>query len=158
MRQVLGPGTLGRPRGIGWRGRWKGGSGWGMHVIPWLIHVNVWQYPLQYCKVISLQLVNEKKKRKCNQKNVWGPAARHSKANKQPRLVERKVCFISGASVAQSVKNLPAMQETQVRFLGWEDPLEKEMATHSNILAWPIPWTEEPGRLQSTGSQELDTT
>ena len=59
--------------------------------------------------------------------------------------------------IAQSVKNLPAVQETQVRFLGWEDPLEKEMTTHSNILAWRIPWTEEPGRLQSMGSQELDT-
>ena len=53
-----------------------------------------------------------------------------------------------GASlVAQRVKRLPAMWETQVRFLGWEDPLEKEMATHSSILAWRIPWTEEPGRL-----------
>ena len=63
MRQVLGPGTLGRPRGIGWRGRWEGGSGWGTHVNPRLIHVNVWQKPLQYCKVISLQLIkiNEKK-------------------------------------------------------------------------------------------------
>ena len=47
------------------------------------------------------------------------------------------------------VKNLPAMQETQIRFLGWEDPLEEEMAIHSNILAWNIPWTEEPGRPQS---------
>ena len=56
------------------------------------------------------------------------------------------------------VKNLPAMQETWVRFLGWEDLLEKEMAIHSNILAWRIPWTEEPGRLQSMGSQELDAT
>ena len=64
MRQVLGPGALGRPRGIGWRGRWEGVSGWGIHVTPWLIHVNVWQKPLQYCKVISLQLIkiNEKKK------------------------------------------------------------------------------------------------
>ena len=63
-----------------------------------------------------------------------------------------------GASlVAQSVKNLPAMQETQVQFLGQEDPLEKEMATHSSILAWRIPWTEEPGRLQSVGSQESYT-
>ena len=63
MRQVLGPGALGRPRGIGWRGRWEGGSGWGIHVTPWLIHVSVWQNPLQYCKVISLQLIkiNEKK-------------------------------------------------------------------------------------------------
>ena len=50
------------------------------------------------------------------------------------------------------------MQETQIRFLGWEDPLEKEMATHSSILAWRIPWTEEPGRLQTMGSQELNTT
>ena len=49
------------------------------------------------------------------------------------------------------VKNLPAMQETQIRFLGWEDPLEEEMAIHSNILAWNIPWTEEPGRPQSMG-------
>ena len=53
--------------------------------------------------------------------------------------------------VAQMVKNLPAMQETQVRSLGQEDPLEKGTATHSSILAWKIPWTEEPGRLQSTG-------
>ena len=49
--------------------------------------------------------------------------------------------------VAQMVKNPPAMQETQVQSLGWDDPLEEEMATHSNILAWRIPWTEEPGRL-----------
>ena len=55
-------------------------------------------------------------------------------------------------------RNLPAMQETWVRFLGWEEPLEKEMATHSGILAWRIPWTEEPGRLQSMGSQESDMT
>ena len=60
--------------------------------------------------------------------------------------------------VAQLVKNLLAMQEIWVRFLGQEDPLEKEMTTHSSILAWIIPWTEEPGRLQSRGSQELDTT
>ena len=57
--------------------------------------------------------------------------------------------------MAQRIKRLPAMQETQVRSLGWEDSLEKEMATHSNILAWRIPWTEEPGRLQSTGWQRV---
>ena len=56
------------------------------------------------------------------------------------------------------VKSLPAMQETQVWSLGQEDPLEKGMATHSSILAWEIPWTEEPGRLQSMGSQRVDTT
>ena len=60
--------------------------------------------------------------------------------------------------MAQRVKRLPAMQGTQVLSLGWEDPLEKEMATHSSILAWEIPWTEEPGGLQSMGSQELGTT
>ena len=52
-----------------------------------------------------------------------------------------------------AVKNLPAMQETQVQSLGWEDPLEEGMATHSSILAWRIPWTEEPGELRSMGSQ-----
>ena len=60
----------------------------------------------------------------------------------------------SGASlVAQRLKCLPAMQETWVQSLGREDPLEKEMATHSSMLAWRIPWTEEPGGLQSTGLQ-----
>jgi len=54
------------------------------------------------------------------------------------------------------VKHLPAMWETRVRSLGWEDPLEKEMATHSSILAWKIPWTNEPGRLQSMGSQIVE--
>ena len=57
--------------------------------------------------------------------------------------------------VAQSVKNLPAVQETQVRSLGWEDPLEKEMATHSSILAWKTSWTEEPGGLSSWESQRV---
>ena len=58
--------------------------------------------------------------------------------------------------MAQTVKKLPAMQETGVQSLGQEDPLEKAMATHSSILAWRIPWTEEPGGLQSMGSQESD--
>ena len=64
-----------------------------------------------------------------------------------------------GASlVAQSVKNLPAMLETRVQSLGWEESLEKEMATHSSILACEVPWTEEPGGLQSMGFQGSDTT
>ena len=69
------------------------------------------------------------------------------------------VWFLSedGASlVAQMVKHLPAMQETRVQSLGWEDPLEKEMAPHPSILAWKIPWLEEPGRLQSMGSQRVE--
>ena len=57
--------------------------------------------------------------------------------------------------VAQSVKNLPAVQETGVQSLGWEDALEKEMATHSSILAWKIPWMEEPGGLQSMELQNV---
>ena len=57
--------------------------------------------------------------------------------------------------VAQMVKHLSTMQETWVRALGWEDPLEKEMAIHSSTIAWKIPWTEEPGRLQSMGSQRV---
>ena len=65
MRQVLRAGALGRPRGMGWRGRWEGGSGWGIHVNTWLIHVNVWQKPLQYCEVTSLQLI------KTNEKNIY---------------------------------------------------------------------------------------
>ena len=65
---------------------------------------------------------------------------------------------LRASPVAQTVKNLPAMQKTWVRSLGWEDPLEKRTVTLSSILAWRIPWTEEPGRLQSMGCKELDTT
>ena len=61
------------------------------------------------------------------------------------------VGLVRASLVAQTVKHLPAMQETQVRFLGRKDPLEKEMATHSSTLAWKIPWTEEHDRLQSMG-------
>ena len=63
--------------------------------------------------------------------------------------------MILGSRVAQMVKNLPAMQETQVRSLGQEDPLEKEMATHSSTLTWKISWSEEHGRLQSMGSHRV---
>ena len=63
-----------------------------------------------------------------------------------------------GFSEGSVVKNLPKMQKTQVRSLGWEDHLEKEMATHTSMLAWKIPWKEEPGGLQSMGLLESDTT
>ena len=64
-------------------------------------------------------------------------------------IVLALACGIWAFLVAQTVKNLPAIQETWAQSLGWEDPLEKEKATHSSILAWRIPWTEEPGGLQS---------
>ena len=63
--------------------------------------------------------------------------------------------FLGASLAAQTVKRLPAMWETQVRSLGWENPLEKDMETHSSIHAWKIPWTEEPGGLQSVGSQRV---
>ena len=70
-------------------------------------------------------------------------------------IIRMYMCHTPASLVAQTVKRLPAMWETQVRFLGQEDPLEKEMATHSSTLAWKIPWTEEPDRLWSMGSQRV---
>ena len=70
-------------------------------------------------------------------------------------LYEMLLIFLKDFPIAQMVKNLPAMKETQVRSLGQEDPLEKEMATHSSILAWRIPQMEELGGLQSMGSQRV---
>ena len=64
-------------------------------------------------------------------------------------------CAFQTSLVAQMVKRLSTMRETRVRALGWEDPLEKEMAIHSSTIAWKIPWTKEPGRLQSMGSQKV---
>ena len=74
---------------------------------------------------------------------TWGPV----------RIVT-KMMYVIGLLWNLLVKNSPAVKETQVRFLGWEDSLEKEMTTHYNILAWRIPWTEESGGLQSMGLQE----
>ena len=72
------------------------------------------------------------------------------------KIAGRNISNLRYASlVAQRLKRLPPVRETWVRFLGRKDPLEKEMATHSSILAWRIPWAEEPGRLQSAGSQRV---
>ena len=71
------------------------------------------------------------------------------------RFIDRENKFMASL-VAQLVKNLPAMPETWIWSLGWEDPLEKRTAIHSSILTWRIPWTEEPGRLQSMGSQKVE--
>ena len=75
-------------------------------------------------------------------------------AGASPLPLDMGYLFLVG-SMAQTVKHLPAMRETWVRFLGQEDPLEKEMAIHSSTLAWKIPWMEEPDRLQSMGSQRV---
>ena len=75
---------------------------------------------------------------------------------KFPALLFRyQQIFFRTSLVAQTVKSLSAMWETRVQSLGWEDPLEKEMAIHSRIIAWKIPWTEEPGRLQPMRSQRV---
>ena len=85
----------------------------------------------------------------------------HAKAYGMPRclvdgmMLSEMACFDLLQLVAQRLKRLPAMRETWVRSLGREDPLEKEMATHSTILAWRIPWMEEPGGLQSKGLQTV---
>ena len=80
----------------------------------------------------------------------------HGVTKRWTRLSNKQTSHMYGLfinMVAQTIKNLPAMQETWVRSLGWEDPLEKGMANHSSILVWRIPWTEEPGGLHSMGSQ-----
>ena len=87
---------------------------------------------------------------------LFGESARDKSANNTNKALNTKHYNMSRASpVAQRLKRLPAIQETRVRSLSREDPLEKEMATHSSILAWRIPWTEEPSRLQSMGSQRV---
>ena len=78
--------------------------------------------------------------------------------SKSSEIIYKRCILFWASLVAQTVKHLPTVQETRVRSLGWEDPLEKEMATHSSTLAWKIPWTKEPGGLQSMGSQESDRT
>ena len=88
--------------------------------------------------------------------NVHFPTSPPYLYNSNTESCHNFLCNFMGASlVAQMVKRLPAMQETQVQFLGQEDPLEKEMAIHSSTLAWKIPWTEEPDRLQSMGLQRV---
>ena len=80
---------------------------------------------------------------------------RVTKLPNKPKLLKDTMFIVWASLVAQMVKRLPAMRETRVQFLGREDPLEKEMAIHSSTLAWKIPWTEEPDRLQSMGSQRV---
>ena len=107
MRQVLGPGALGRPRGIGWRGRWEGGSGWGIYVTPWLIHVNVWQNPRKCCEIISLQLIkiNEKEKK---ERDVFWRSSCYTLTPLKTVITQqsRRVCMLSHFSHAQLFETL----------------------------------------------------
>ena len=80
---------------------------------------------------------------------------RHKTGSDKNKRIDSCSSHPGDSVVAQTVNRLSTMQETQVRSLGWEDPLEKEMAVHSSTIAWKIPWTEEPGRLQSMGSQRV---
>ena len=84
---------------------------------------------------------------------IWNPEESHQMVDEAMWRVVWTLIFWGASLVAQLVKNPPAVQEVWVRSLGPEDPLEKGMATHSSILAWRIPWTEEPGGLQSVGLQ-----
>ena len=97
MKQVLRAGALGRPRGMGWGGRWDGGSGWGTHVNPWLIHVNVWQKPLQYCKIIILQLI------KINDKNIFKKKEKRIFSEYVPRS---RIAGSHGNSIFSFSKNI----------------------------------------------------
>ena len=94
--------------------------------------------------------------------NVWWIGFGYEKLTNAESKLKLVCCFSfsfnpykNASLVAQTVKSLPAVQETRVWFLGWEDSLEKEMTTPSSILAWKIPWTKEPGRLQSMGLQRV---
>ena len=127
MRQALGPGALGRPRGSGWRGRWEGGSGWGTHVNPWLIHVNVWQKPLQYCKVMSLQLIKKKER-------LDGLAL--------PRPLETPSstclpCHLGPGNPAEAQRAAPVLRVGE--------PLALAAGTRAELLsACLLPWVSEP--------------
>ena len=108
MRQVLGPGALGRPRAIGWRERWEVGSGWGIHVNPWLIHVTVWQKPLQYCKVISLQLIKiNEKKSKIGKKKMLPPGTSH--ASPYPGLADSSIWYWPSPSPDRQIPGTPVI-------------------------------------------------
>ena len=88
------------------------------------------------------------------QTNIYGMEEQRSPTHVQHReLIQYHVIYHGASLVAQMVKNLPAIWETWVRSLGWEDSLEEGIATHSSILPWRIPWTEEPGGLRSLGLQ-----
>ena len=115
-------------------------------------------------RVLQLRLPSDTTERSCDYGSVQQNKSMNSKKYKLCLSINRpkqqkimKATEYNRASHVAQLKNLPAMQETRFRLLGWEDPLQNGMATHSSILAWEIPWTEEPGRLQPMRLQESDT-
>ena len=143
MRQVLGPGALGRPRGMGWRGKWERGSGWGIHVNPWLIHVNVWQKPLQYCKIISLQLI------KINEKNKCG-ADPHLSISRCIMYLQMYVCIYVHVNMYLDITSPVPLSISQMGFPG--GPVGKESACNAGYLGSiptdKIPWRRACNPLQ----------
>ena len=111
---------------------------------------------LTFKTLIHVEFIFVNGVRKCSNFILLHVAVQFSQHHLLKRLSLPHCIFLPPASlVAQMVKRLPAMRGTQDQSLVWEDPLEKEMATHSSTLAWKIPWTEEPGKLQPMGSQRV---
>ena len=125
-----------------------------LDTISWLISV-IFCFPFQLyhaaCGILASQPGTEPT---CHAVEMWGVNDCTTREDPLFRLIVVP-SLLWASLMAQTVKNLPAGWETLVQSLGWEDPLEEEMATHSRILAWRIPWTEEPGGVQSTGSQRV---
>ena len=121
-----------------------------------LSHVKSWfRHQKMHRRLWGVSIKERKSGRQSGCSRIWLTALVESLIN-STTIYWVLTYMRSGASlVAQIVKNLPVMQETRVQPLGWEDPLEKGMATHSSILAWRIPWTEEPDLLQSMGLQRV---
>ena len=119
--------------------------------IPLLAHANKTENQLvgtakDYCQLKKTRHLNEFSAYVWADASIWAP---------WNYAFNMHLSYLVASLVAQTVKHLPAMQETRIRSLVWEDPLEKEMATHSSTLVWKIPWTEEPCRLQSMGLQRV---
>ena len=140
MRQVLRAGALGRPRGIVWRGRWEGGSGWGIHVNPGLIHVNVWQKPLQYCKIISLQLIKNKwNKRKKGKTLMLGKIEGRWSRGRQ------RVRWLDGITNLMDI-GLGGLQELVMDREAWHDAILGVTKNWTRLSYWTdLNWETGPG-------------
>ena len=132
-----------QPRGVGWGRRWEGGSGRREGTY-------VYWFMLMYSRGLPHSSVSKE-----SASNAGDPGLIPGSGRSPEEGIGYPLHYSRASLVAQLVKNPPATRESWVWFLGREDPLEEHMATHSSFLAWRIPWTEEPGRLQSMGSQRF---